>query len=163
MCVGHDTTQRSAAERPYIRAVRIALAYLARLARLAAPAHTANATCSGQLTGERWRFQQTFDKTPSWSERTQQPPARFRFISSRILTHCDAEEVVAAGPIHLDVTGAHEVLVPRQRQVPLLARLELYESLAVAATLSRQAQADAAPRLEGARRLVSQVVAQVEH
>lgn len=49
------------------------------------------------------------------------------------------------------------MFVARQRQVAVLARLELYESLAVAAALSRQAQADAAPKSEVARGLASLV------
>lgn len=73
-----------------------------------------------------------------------------------LLTCCHAQEVLGAGAVHLDVTGAHEVLVAAQRQVALLAALKLDQRLAIAPPLAAQTQADAAPgpdRACGCRRV----------
>lgn len=69
---------------------------------------------------------------------------RSRPTGLRTLTCCHAEKVVGARPVHLNVTGAHEVLVAAQRQVPLFAALELDQSLAVASALPAQTQPNAA-------------------
>lgn len=56
------------------------------------------------------------------------------------LTCRNAHKVVRASPIDLNVAIAHKVLVPAERQVPVLATLELDQGLAVAPTLATQTE-----------------------
>lgn len=59
------------------------------------------------------------------------------------LTCSNAEKVLVVSRIHLDVSGAHEVLVSGKRELSVLRALELYQRLTVAPTLSAQTEPDA--------------------
>lgn len=61
-----------------------------------------------------------------------------------VLTYCHREEIFARCPVNFDVSGAHEVFVSGQSQVPLLLALELDEGFAISAPLSAQTQSDSA-------------------
>lgn len=67
-----------------------------------------------------------------------------RRVVYSVLTCSHVQKVLAAGTVDFDVPVAHEMLVPAQRQVPLFARLELDQRLAVTPPLPAQAQGDAA-------------------
>ena len=56
------------------------------------------------------------------------------------LTSRYADEVLPGGFVHLDVPVPDVVLVPPQRHVPVRHALKQHQSLAIPATLWRQAQ-----------------------
>jgi hypothetical protein len=76
-------------------------------------------------------------------------PSRQERLSLRTLPSGHREEVLARGPVDLDVPLADVVLVPLQRHVSVLLTLELDQRLPVPSSLWRQTQSYAAPANRG--------------
>lgn len=60
-----------------------------------------------------------------------------------LLTHCNTEEIFVACPVYFNVTGAHEMLVPTQSEISVLATLESNQRLSISATLPAQTKSNA--------------------